>query len=74
MEHDAATPRPIPAGWLEAMDESDADLAAGRIVPAADVHAELLASIARLEAAHGTGADPADPQHTRGDSPPPALP
>lgn len=51
MDHDDTNSRPIPAGWLEAMDESDVDLAAGRIVSAGAVHAELRASIARLGAA-----------------------
>ena len=51
MDRDDTTPRPLPAGWLDAMDESDADLTAGRIVSADIVHAELRASITRLEAA-----------------------
>ncbi len=60
MDHDDTTSRSPPAGWLDAMDESDADLAAGRIVSAGIVHTELRASIARLEAAQ-LGADRADP-------------
>ncbi len=50
MDRDDDAPRPPPAHWLEAIAESDADSAAGRIVPAAVVHAELRASLARLEA------------------------
>lgn len=49
MDDDSAAHRPPPTGWLEAMEESDADLAAGRVVPLADVQAELRASIARIE-------------------------
>jgi hypothetical protein len=66
MDHDDTTPRPVPVGWLEAMAESDADLAAGRIVPAAVVHAELCASIARLEAAQLSDADQSQqgPRHS----------
>ena len=30
---------PVPEGWLEAIEESDADYEAGRIVPASEVHA-----------------------------------
>ena len=48
---DDDTPRPPPSEWLRAIARSDADLAAGRIVPASVVHAGLNASIARLEAA-----------------------
>lgn len=50
MDHDNDAPRPIPAGWLDALAESDADLEAGRIVPEATVRGELRASIARIEA------------------------
>ena len=50
MKHDDI-PRSVPPGWLDALSKSDADLAAGRVVPAAVVRAELRASIARLEAA-----------------------
>ncbi len=39
-----------PADWLAALDESDADLAAGRIVSGESVMRELHASLARLEA------------------------
>jgi len=40
----------IPAGWLEALAESDADLAAGRIVPGETVLRDLKESLARIEA------------------------
>ena len=43
--------RPAPADWLAALDESDADLAAGRIVSGESVIRELYASLARLETA-----------------------
>ena len=60
MDHNDDVPRPVPDGWLEAMDESDADLAAGRTMPAAVVHAELRASIARLEVPQLENADRTD--------------
>jgi hypothetical protein len=41
---------PAPPGWLEALAESEAELAAGQTVPLAPVLAELRASAARLEA------------------------
>ena len=41
---------PSEAELLAALARSDADLAAGRVVPAAVVHAELAAAIARIEA------------------------
>jgi hypothetical protein len=40
----------VPAGWLEVLAESEADLAAGRTVPAEIVRRHLLESLARLEA------------------------
>ena len=39
-----------PAGWLEALAESDADLASGRIVSGDAVLRDLKDSLARLEA------------------------
>jgi len=41
---------PSEAELLAALARSDADIAAGRVVPAAVVHAELAAAIARIEA------------------------
>ena len=38
-----------PAGWLEVLAESDADIAAGRIGPGEDVMRDLRESLARLE-------------------------
>ena len=72
MDPDDTTPLSVPAGWLDALDESDADLAAGRIVPAAFVHAELRASIARLEATQLPDAD--QPQQGSGHSAAPSWP
>jgi hypothetical protein len=40
----------IPALWLETLNESDADLAAGRIVRAETALRDLKESLARLEA------------------------
>jgi hypothetical protein len=39
-----------PAGWLEILAESEADLAAGRVVPGDMVMRKLRESLARLEA------------------------
>ncbi|MGD0110122.1 MAG: hypothetical protein ABSC06_39830 [Rhodopila sp.] len=50
---------PSEAELLAALARSDADLAAGRVVAAAVVHAELAAAIARIAAA---GATPHDRQ------------
>lgn len=44
------SPIAAPADWLEALAESDADLAAGRIVPGEVVLRDLQDSLARLEA------------------------
>jgi len=46
----APTPASVPAEWLEVLAESDADIAAGRIVPSDVVMRELRDSLARLEA------------------------
>jgi len=39
----------VPAGWLEALEESRAELAAGLIVPGDEVMRELYESIGRLQ-------------------------
>ncbi|MGD0431733.1 MAG: hypothetical protein ABSA58_11645 [Acetobacteraceae bacterium] len=46
------TPRPLdaPQDWIDALDESVADIAAGRVVSGEKVRRELLESIARMEA------------------------
>ena len=44
------TPATAPAKWVEALAESEAQLAAGQIVDGADVMRELEERIARLEA------------------------
>jgi hypothetical protein len=44
-----------PPGWLEILEESEAELAAGQTVPGEVVHRELQESIARLEAKAATG-------------------
>jgi hypothetical protein len=41
---------PVPAGWLEALAESEADLAAGRVVPGDLIMRDLRDSLAQLEA------------------------
>jgi hypothetical protein len=52
---------PAPANWLAALDESDADMAARRIVSGESVIRELYASLARLEAADKSDAQPSVP-------------
>ena len=47
---DNPTPAIAPAGWLEALAESEAQLAAGQIVSGEEVMRELDECIARLEA------------------------
>jgi hypothetical protein len=47
---DPTPPNLAPAEWLEALAESEAQLAAGQTVPAEIVRQGLRASIARLEA------------------------
>jgi hypothetical protein len=43
-------PTLAPAGWLEVLAESDADVAAGQTVPTAVIGQGLRDSIARIEA------------------------
>ena len=47
---DTAHRAEAPAGWLEALAESEAELAAGQTVPAEAVQQRLRDAIARLEA------------------------
>ncbi len=42
-------PEQTPANWIEALAESDADIAAGRIVPGEVIMQELRESIARMD-------------------------
>jgi hypothetical protein len=57
---DEITPatRPVPAGWLEALARSDAELAAGLTVPSETVHRRIRESIARIEEKRAGGAKP----------------
>ena len=50
VDHDGTAPRPVPAGWLETLERSEADLAAGRTVPLEPVLARLRQSIKRMQA------------------------
>ncbi len=61
-----ATPQPIPPGWLDAIEESDAQLEAGQIVPLSLVLAELQDTIAHIEAKLA-----ADPAASKASSTPP---
>jgi hypothetical protein len=47
---DTPTNRDAPADWLEALAESEAELAAGQTVPGDEIMRELHESIGRLEA------------------------
>jgi hypothetical protein len=47
---DNPTYAPVPAGWHETLAQSEADLAAGRIVPGDAVIRDLRESLAGLEA------------------------
>jgi hypothetical protein len=47
----AGNPSSAPAGWLEILEESEAELAAGLTVPSEVVRQMLRESLARLEAA-----------------------
>lgn len=44
------TPREPPQAWLDALDRSEADLAAGRTATWQDARARLLAMLAEMEA------------------------
>jgi hypothetical protein len=48
MDHDDA-PCPTPPGWLEALERSEADVAAGRTVTWQEARARLLAMLAEME-------------------------
>lgn len=50
MDHDDTTSLSVPAGWIDAMDESDAQLAAGQTVPLEPLLDELRQAAAQLEA------------------------
>lgn len=57
MDQDNDTLRPPPAGWLESLERSEAQLAAGQVVSGAAVRQRLRDSIARMEAR-------LEPEHT----------
>lgn len=42
----------VPRGWLEALEQGEAELASGQAVPAAVVHKDLEDAIARIKAKH----------------------
>lgn len=50
MKHDDTTSSPVPAEWLDAMAESDAQLAAGQTVPLEPLLDELRRTAEQLEA------------------------
>jgi hypothetical protein len=49
---------PDPVDWLEVLIESEADMAAGRIVSGASVMRDLYASLVRLEADDSPDSEP----------------
>jgi len=49
---------PDPVDWLEVLIESEADMAAGRIVSGASVMRDLYASLVRLEADASPDSEP----------------
>jgi PHD/YefM family antitoxin component YafN of YafNO toxin-antitoxin module len=54
-------PLPIaPPGWLEALAESEAELAAGKTVPSEPIMQRLRETIARLEAKRAGATAPTD--------------
>jgi hypothetical protein len=54
---DNPSPAPAPAGWLEALAESEAELDAGLTVPGDVVMCALYESIARMEAKQADAAN-----------------
>ena len=50
MDYDDDAPHPAPPGWPEALERSEADVAAGRTVTWQEVRARLLATLAEMEA------------------------
>ncbi len=61
---DDVRPLSAPVGWLEALDRAEADVAAGRVVDGADIHADLTASIERMKRRRAE-ADTSDSHQTR---------
>lgn len=57
MDQDDTPSLPAPAGWLEALDRSEADLAAGRVVSGDSVMQRLRRTIAEMEADDEGGAE-----------------
>lgn len=62
---EAANPSRVPAGWLESLERSKAQLAAGQTVPLLPVLDRLRASAERLEAEMGVTPDEAKPNPSR---------
>jgi hypothetical protein len=50
MDEIAARKQPVPAEWLDIITESEADVAARRVVPGEEVMRDLREGLARLEA------------------------
>lgn len=56
---------PAPAGWLEILEESEAELAAGLTVPGEVVRQMLRDSLARLEAKQDAASPPREARSHR---------
>jgi hypothetical protein len=50
MDEIASRKQPVPADWLDIIAESEADVAARRVVPGEEVMRDLREGLARLEA------------------------
>ena len=60
MDDTPSRDRAVPADWLEAISEGEADLAAGRIVPSEQIMRGLREALARLEAPENAASPPKD--------------
>jgi hypothetical protein len=58
MDDQTVPGQPAPRAWVEALDEAEAQVAAGQAVPAAEVHDLLHEAIARIEAGKASAGPP----------------
>jgi hypothetical protein len=58
MDDQKPIPSSAPQHWLDALERGEADIVAGRIIPASEIRALLREDILRMEAAGGLLADP----------------
>ena len=62
---ETATPSRAPAGWLESLERSKEQIAAGHTVPLLPILDRIRASAERLEAEMGVNPDEAKPNSSR---------